>query len=358
MSLKIENLGLRLGGFQLAEIDLELEKGDFFALIGPTGAGKSVLLESLVGLVRPDSGRILLDGRRLDPLPPERRGISIVYQDYALFPHLKVRENIRFGLRFHDGRKPDDGLVDDLVARLGLEELLERYPESLSGGEQQRVALARALAVRPEVLLLDEPLSALDPNFRQELRSLLKELHAASGATFLLVTPDFPEALFLARRAAVMIGGRIEQVGSIEEIFLHPSSPRVAGFVGMKNLFPVFCSGTAARAGKLDIQLGRAASGSGYIAIRPEDLVLSRDPIISSMQNSFAGRVVAVRSHGFSSEVDLEAGGLLFTALITSRSLLELTPEIGRTLHLSFKATAVHLMASEIPTPLSSRKQT
>ena len=345
MSLKIEGLELELGGFRLAGIDLELDRGDFFALIGPTGAGKSVLLETLVGLVRPDRGRLFLAGRRLDSLPPERRGIGIVYQDYALFPHLKVRENINYGLRFQGGRGKSRFLVDDLVERLGLSQLLERYPESLSGGEQQRVALARALAVEPEVLLLDEPLSALDPNFRQELRTLLKDLHEASGTTFLLVTHDFAEALFLARRAAVMIGGRIEQVGPIEDIFLHPSSPRVAEFVGMKNLFPVSCSGTSARAGELEIELGRQAGGRAFIAIRPEELVLSPAPIISSMQNSFAGRVVAIRSHGFSSEIDLEAGGLVFTALITSRSFLTLAPEIGKTLHLSFKATAVHLMA-------------
>ena len=345
MTLKIESLALALGDFRLEGVDLELEKGDFFALIGPTGAGKSVLLEALVGLVRPDSGRITLAGRHLDPLPPEARGISIVYQDYALFPHFNVQENIDYGLRFRGDRSPARKRIDDLVARLGLEGLLPRYPESLSGGEQQRVALARALAVEPEVLLLDEPLSALDPNFRQELRALLKELHEATGATFLLVTHDFAEALYLARRAAVMIGGRIEQVGPIEDIFLHPASPRVAGFVGMKNLFPVFCSGVEARAGDLVLRLARTAEGRGYVAIRPEDLVLSRNPIISSMQNSFAGEVVAIRGHGFSSEIDLAAGGLVFTALITSRSFLDLAPEVGKTLYLSFKATAVHLMA-------------
>jgi molybdate/tungstate transport system ATP-binding protein len=346
VSLKIENLTVALGDFRLEGIDLELNQGDFFALIGPTGAGKSVLLESLVGLVRPLSGSIRLAGRQLEDLPPEQRGISIVYQDYALFPHLTVAENIAFGQRFHKEGKTGRRRIDELIGRLGLEGLLERFPESLSGGEQQRVALARALAVAPRVLLLDEPLSALDPNFRQELRILLQDLHRASGAMFVLVTHDFSEALFLASRAAVMIGGRIRQAGTIEEVFLHPASPEVAGFVGMKNLYPVTCSGTTARAGELEICLGRAASGRAWLAIRPEELVLSSTPLSSSMQNSFSGQVTALRGHGFSHEIDLVAGGLTFTAAITSRSFLELNPEIGTRLYLSFKATAVHLMGS------------
>ncbi len=344
MSLVISALNVELDDFRLENIDLEIGEGEFFALIGPTGAGKSVLLECLAGLVRARSGAIRLGGKRIDGLPPEKRDIGIVYQDYALFPHLTVAENLAYGLRYSRREKAGRQRLQELIERLGLVKLLERYPEGLSGGEQQRVALARALAVAPEVLLLDEPLSALDPGFRQELRALLKELHAATGAIFMMVTHDFTEALFLASRAAVMLNGRIEQAGASEEIFLRPASPKVAEFVGMKNLFPATASGTTARAGELEIHLPRTAAGRTWLALRPEDLVLSRAPLVSSMRNSFPGRVTAIHSQGFSYEIELATAGLTFTAAITSRAFLELNPEIGGRLYLSFKATAVHLM--------------
>lgn len=344
MSIRVENLSVDLGLFHLRNINLTLESGDFFALMGPTGAGKSVLLEALVGLVPIVEGDIFINDRKITNLPPEQRGISIVYQDYALFPHLTVFDNIRYGLRFQLNKK-SAAPIDDLVARLNLNHLLQRYPETLSGGEQQRVALARALAVSPDILLLDEPLSALDPNFRQDLRAHLKTLHQMSAATFLMVTHDFSEALSLAQRAAVMNQGRLEQVGNIEDIFCRPTSTMVADFVGMKNLFKVEFSGAGARAGGVDFKVGReAVNGQGYIAIRPEDLILSKEPLVSSLQNSFAGRVVAIRSHGFFYEVDFAVNSLIFTAVITSHAFFDLEPAIDAGFFLSFKATAVHLL--------------
>lgn len=344
MSIRVENLTVDLGLFHLQNIDLTLENGDFFALMGPTGAGKSVLLEALVGLVPLVSGEIFINDRKITNLAPEKRGISIVYQDYALFPHLSVLENIRYGLRFNS-RKPGGSMVDELVSLLGLGALLQRNPLTLSGGEQQRVALARALAVNPDILLLDEPLSALDPNFRQELRAHLKTLHERSGATFLMVTHDFSEALSLARNAGVMNQGVIEQVGAIEEIFCRPTSTIVADFVGMKNLFKVEFSGTTARAAGLEFKVARdATSGQGYIAIRPEDLILSKKPLVSSLQNSFSGRVKTIRSHGFFYEIDFAVNVLTFTAVITNHAFFDFEPAVDDDFLLSFKATAVHLL--------------
>ncbi len=344
MTIRIENLVVDLGSFHLRDINLTLEPGDFFALMGPTGAGKSVLLEALVGLVPITGGDIFIDDRKITNLPPEKRGISIVYQDYALFPHLTVLDNIRYGLRFHlheKGAAP----IDDLVGRLNLNPLLQRYPATLSGGEQQRVALARALAVSPDILLLDEPLSALDPNFRQDLRAHLKSLHQASGATFLMVTHDFSEALSLAQRAAVMNQGELEQVGGIEEIFCRPTSTMVADFVGMKNLFKVEFSGSMARVAGLEIKVGREAEGlQGYVAIRPEDLILSKEPLVSSVQNSFAGSVAAIRSHGFFYEIDFAVNSLIFTAVITNHAFFDLELAVDDGFFISFKATAVHLL--------------
>ncbi len=344
MSIRIENLAVDLGSFHLQNINLNLAAGDFFALMGPTGAGKSVLLEALVGLVPLASGEIFIGDRKITNLAPEERGISIVYQDYALFPHLTVLGNIRYGLRFK-ARKQSAAAVDELVSILGLGHLLKRYPANLSGGEQQRVALARALAVNPDILLLDEPLSALDPNFRQDLRLHLKSLHELSGATFLMVTHDFSEALSLARHAGVMHAGVIEQVGTVEDIFRRPTSTMVADFVGMKNLFAVEFSGARARVDGFEIKLGREAGAlNRHIAIRPEDLILSQQPLTSSMQNSFAGIVVEVRGHGFFYEIDLAVEKLIFTSVVTSNSFVDLKVVPGDTLYLSFKATAVHIL--------------
>jgi len=350
MSLRIKNLAADLGQFQLQDINLTLETGDFFALMGPTGAGKSVLLEALVGLVQLSAGEIYIDDRKINYLPPEERGIGIVYQDYALFPHLTVLENIRYGLKFksrgqafRQSAAANSAVVDDLIPLLGLGPHLHRYPATLSGGEQQRVALARALVVKPDILLLDEPLSALDPNFRQELRTHLKNLHAASGATFLMVTHDFSEALSLAQHAAVMAAGRLEQTGTIEDIFRRPTTAVVADFVGMKNLFKVEFSGEEACCGVVEFRVARVAQiGSGYIAIRPEDLILSQTPLISSLQNSFKGKVSAIRSHGFFYEIDLDVKSLTFTAVITNQAFFDLEPAINSSFFLSFKATAVH----------------
>jgi molybdate/tungstate transport system ATP-binding protein len=190
--------------------------------MGPPGAGKTVLLEALAGLVpvRIRSGRIIIEGKDVTRLPTEKRGIGIVYQDYALFPHLTVIENTKYGLCFHKvDRKEAKERLDRLLHDLDIEYIKQRFPENLSGGELQRVALARALMINPRILLLGEPLSALNPRFKEEIRSGLKRLHRAYRVTFLMVTHDFVDALSLANRAAVMNEGRIAQTGNIEDIF-------------------------------------------------------------------------------------------------------------------------------------------
>lgn len=207
--IKTENLNVSLLGFHLYNINLSIKEGEFFVLMGPTGAGKTVLLEAMAGLVPVKSGRIIIGGKDVAKLPPEKRGISIVYQDYALFPHLTVMENIKYGLHFQRVNKKDaEKRTSRLLDELEILHLEKRFPENLSGGELQRVALARALMVNPGVLLLDEPLSALDARFREDVRSGLKKLHRSSGATFLMVTHDFADALSLADQAAVMSDGR------------------------------------------------------------------------------------------------------------------------------------------------------
>jgi molybdate/tungstate transport system ATP-binding protein len=342
--IRVEDVNIHLGEFTLRDINLAIDENEFFVLMGPTGAGKTVLLEAIAGLIPLRSGTIHVRDKDVTKIPPEKRGVSIVYQDYALFPHLTVRENIEYGLHFHKIDRGEAGKrLTRMVEILDLGHLLKRLPLNLSGGENQRVALARALMVNPRVLLLDEPLSALDPGFREEIRNRLKGLHKNSTVTFLMVTHDFADALSLAERAAVMNNGVIEQAGSMSDIFQRPNSTFVADFVGMKNLFDVTFQGTTASIGGLQIELGQTPGNShGYIAIRPEDIVISRERLASSMQNSFTGTVSGVIDHGLFYEIQIVLNGVTFRSLITKRSFFEMGILEGIDIAFAFKSTAIH----------------
>jgi molybdate/tungstate transport system ATP-binding protein len=343
--ITISELNIDLQGFHLRDINLDIAENEFFILMGPTGAGKTVLLEAIAGLVPVKSGTILIGERNITTLSPEKRGVSIVYQDYALFPHLTVLENITYGLHFHRIEKTHaEKKLDQLLDVVNLSHLQQRLPGNLSGGEKQRVALARALMVDPEVLLLDEPLSALDPGFREEVRNALKRLHQSSSTTFLMVTHDFAEVLSLAGRAAVMNNGRIEQTGDVTEIFEKPASPFVADFVGMKNLFRASFSGTHGMMSGLRIETGRTVDPSSrYLAIRPEDIVISREEFSSSMRNNYSGVVANINNQGFYYEIDVRVRDVSFKGLITKGALIELGLEEGSPVYVSFKASVVHL---------------
>lgn len=235
----VEGLRVRAGDFSLAIDELSVAQGEYLMVLGPTASGKTVLLETIAGLRRPQAGRVRLGERDVTDLAPEKRGIGLVYQDYALFPHLTVARNIGFGLRTQGRAGGHAEEVRRLAALLHIHSLLDRYPEGLSGGEQQRVALARALATQPEVLLLDEPLSALDGPTRSELRGELKRLHEELGTTVTHVTHDLDEALALGDRMAVLVRGRLRQLGTPSEVTRCPVDTEVARLVGMVNIFRV-----------------------------------------------------------------------------------------------------------------------
>ena len=341
--IQIQNLGVRFTDFALKDICLTVESGEFFSLLGPTGAGKTLILESIAGLVQPTEGQILIGNRNVTGFPPEKRGVGIVYQDQALFPHLSVRENIFFGLRYHRKSRNIQSLsLDSLLENLHLTHLLDRSVHDLSGGEKQRVALARALAIDPAVLLLDEPLSSLDPNFREEIRQLLKDIHVRTGITVLMVTHDFSEAHFLAQRVAIINAGRIEQVGSVTNVFMQPATPFVAEFVGMKNIFPAIFNGSLAQVGKLSFQIKGPNSGQSRIAIRPEHVRLFPNLPEFPLPNLLEGIISRISNQGLYSDLFVNVSDLQFQTILTTSDLhtLELIP--GQPVFISVSPEKIH----------------
>ncbi len=344
--IRLENLTVELPGFSLKQVNLTVKKGAFFTLLGPTGSGKTLVLESIAGLLPTTSGTIILNGIDITRVAPENRGIGIVYQDTALFPHLTVKENITFGLRYHKKNNRDRGKhLSGLIDQLYLEPLLNRSVENLSGGERQRVAIARALAVDPSVLLLDEPLSALDPNFREEIRCTLKRLHTTTGITVLMVTHDFAEAHFLAQRAAVIHQGKIEQVGDVAEVFTKPATPFVAGFVGMKNIFPVVFHENQAWMDDFCITLAAPVNGSGkHIAIRPEDIQISGKKFPENTPNVTSGVISKVMNHGFYCEIGINRDSVQFQVMLQSSTFYQMALSSGDPAFIQFAPSAVHTM--------------
>jgi ABC-type Fe3+/spermidine/putrescine transport system ATPase subunit len=221
----------------VADVSLEIPGGAFFSLLGPSGCGKTTILRMIAGFETPTAGEVWLNGKRIDTLPPYHRNVNTVFQSYALFPHLTVQQNVEFGLHNKKNKKGSDAMnrVRDVLKQVRLEAKASRRPSELSGGERQRVALARAIVLQPDVLLLDEPLSALDPQLRKQVRSELRDLQRRVGVTFLFVTHDQEEALSMSDQIAVMNAGALEQVGTPRELYGRPRTRFVANFLGAMN---------------------------------------------------------------------------------------------------------------------------
>jgi molybdate/tungstate transport system ATP-binding protein len=235
-TLRIENLSNSVAGFSLKEVTLEIEQGEYFVLLGQSGSGKTRLLEAIAG-VDASSGSIFYQNEEISGKNPEYRDIGFVYQDFALFPNLNVLENIQFSGKYKEIENAEDHF-EDIIGFLDLNALLERSISDLSGGEKQRVAIARALYSKPKILLLDEPLSAIDPTFRNSIMKKLKEIHRRYDLTTIHVTHNFREASYLADKIAIIMDGKIEQVGRPNEVLNHPASIEIARFLGFKNIFP------------------------------------------------------------------------------------------------------------------------
>jgi ABC-type Fe3+/spermidine/putrescine transport system ATPase subunit len=267
--LRLEDICLKLGEFRLREISLHVKPGTYLGLLGPTGTGKTVLLETIAGVHTISRGSIYIRGQDATRLAPEKRHLGIVYQDYALFPHLTVFENIAFGLRLKGSpRRNINKAVAEMAAFLEIEPLLRRRPHRLSGGERQRVALARALVMKPYVLLLDEPLSALDRATSSRIQKELKRIHSELGVTIIHITHDVAEACFLADRLAVMKDGRILQEGSPEEVCRYPRSYSVAELMGIENLIAAEVEDARLVTAMGDLDLRQVAGPGGELPRR------------------------------------------------------------------------------------------
>ncbi|MGP0091157.1 MAG: ABC transporter ATP-binding protein [Xanthobacteraceae bacterium] len=304
--VRFESVTKHFGGYTAVDaVSLKIYEGEFFALLGPSGCGKTTLLRMLAGFEAPDLGRIQLAGRDLAPVPPHRRPINMMFQSYALFPHLTVSGNIAFGLKQDGLAKTEiDARVQDMLALLKLEGLEGRKPQNLSGGQRQRVALARSLVKRPRVLLLDEPLAALDKKLREETQFELKALQSKLGLTFVIVTHDQEEAMTVADRIGVMNQGRLVQVATPSDIYEQPNSRWVADFIGDVNLIEgevkaMEPSGTliASAVGGL-LRVVQPVEGEAgarvWVAVRPEKVRIACEPPRSALENCLSGRVTEI----------------------------------------------------------------
>lgn len=326
--VELETLVIEFPGFRLGPLDLSVAAGECFILLGPTGAGKTLILEAIAGSMGITQGCIRINGKEVTGLPPEKRGIGIVYQDFALFPHLSVIDNITYGLRYSRknrvSRRQAEEQIEHLMAHTGIAHLKDRDVTTLSGGEKQRVALVRALSVNPSLLLLDEPLSALDRGIRYDIQNLLKTLHRETGTTFLMVTHDFTEAVFLGQRAAVLHEGKIEQTGALLDILRHPQSPFVAKFVGIPNVFSATFRGRQARVGPAAFHVADPPDrGAGHMAIRPEDIRIHRPPGPGSAANVLSGRIRDMADHGPYGEMSVQTEELVFKVTLPRRELID-----------------------------------
>ena len=347
--LDLKDINLKFGNFSLKSINLSVNLGDYFILLGVSGAGKSMILETIAGLLLPDTGSIILNGRDITREKIQNRKIGLVFQDHAIFPHMTVFENIAYSLHKssydHHYRKK---MIENITEQMNIGSLLYRKTTTLSGGELQRVALARTLIQQPSILLLDEPLASLDVQLKTDLRSLLRKLNR-SGQTIIHVTHDYDEAISLGNRLAIVHNGTILQQGIPEEVFQHPKSEFVAHFTGAKNFFPAspVMNGESNEVmvdQKIRIKIsGQELASEGFIILRNSDIFLSQTEVETSAVNNFKGIIKEIIPSRFGIEVVVDIGILLSVSL-THESAQNLNLAEDSSIWLHVKATAVQFI--------------
>ncbi|RXE57337.1 ABC transporter [Methanoculleus taiwanensis] len=353
--IEFDRVSLTLGQFALKDISLTINEGDYYFIVGPSGAGKTVMLEAIAGLHLPGQGRVLLRGEDITATPPEKRRIGLVYQDYSLFPHMTVTGNIAFGLRLQGYSKEEISReVDDLLQRFGIEHLADRYPLTLSGGEQQRVALARSIAVKPDILLLDEPLSALDPVTREKFMQDLAALHREQHLTIVQVSHERSEARRLGTRMAVIIDGRLAAEDRVSAVLNTPDRPDVARFVGIENVLEGSVVESTGGLAVIDVSGIRfeavtdARPGTCVcLCVRGQDIGIALSGShASSARNVFSGTVTGLVGNGPLVDVRVDCG-VAVTALLTEKSVDDLGLKPGSAVVVLIKASAIHVIARD-----------
>jgi len=362
--IRIEGFTILFESFKITNLNIQIEEGGFHFLLGPTGSGKTLILESIMGLHKPKTGRIWIGDREVQGLPPERRGISYVPQDLALFPHLNVKENILFGIKARDlDMKIYEEYVHALIEVMKIDYLLERYPAHLSGGEKKQVALLRALAPKPKLLLLDEPFSGLDPSIKVDIQHLLKNLHTSLHTTTLCVTHDFEEAYFLGDGMTIFIDGKVEQVGKRDDVFLKPKSKKVAQFFGAKNLYRAKVLRNEESSQRLilgvnglqfsipmslyqdKMEVGKEVD----LFIRPEEVMIIREgkPVKDSLkQNIFEGEIldIANKEKYYTVYFQIMEGKILFEISIPKYAFRNLNLSIGKMVRIALREESLWVM--------------
>jgi ABC-type Fe3+/spermidine/putrescine transport system ATPase subunit len=363
--IRIEGLSILFESFKITDLNIAIEEREFHCLLGPTGCGKTLILESIMGFHKPKKGKIWIGERQVQNLPPEQREISYVPQDLALFPHLKVKENILYGIKARNlDIRAYEEYVELLIQEMKIGHLLERYPANLSGGEKKRVALLRALVPKPKLLLLDEPLSGLDPSIKVEIEQLLKTLHSVFHPTILCVTHDFEEAYYLSDRITIFMDGMAEQVGERDDIFLRPKSKKVAQFLCAKNLYRAkllrrdeCLQRLILMVNDLQLSLPMALCADSIeegrevdLFIRPEEVMIIREgkPVKESLkQNIFPGRIIDITDNRRYHRVRIQAmkGEIPIEISIPNYAFRNLDLSIGKIVQVALREESFWMMS-------------
>ena len=321
--LSVERVAKSFGkNVVLRDVSLAIAHGEFLSILGESGSGKTTLLRLIAGFERLDSGSITMAGERIDPLPPYKRRVNTVFQNYALFPHLSVSENVGYGLKVNKVAKAELAKrVEEALAMVKMETFAKAKPSTLSGGQQQRIALARALVNRPKLLLLDEPLSALDANLRREMQFELKELQREVAIAFVFVTHDQEEAMTMSDRIALLRHGALEQIATPREIYTRPATAYVAEFIGNSNLLRCAVASGVARCGALSFSTS-LPDGPALFSLRPESIRLANAPTPADHLR-FKGTIVRTVFQGASELADIDCAGVLLRAKLFAPCLPE-----------------------------------
>ena len=347
--LALEKIKKRIGTFEIKGISFNVDDGEILSLIGPSGAGKSTIIKIITGIVKAD-GKILLNGKDITKLSPEKRNIGYIPQSTGLFPHLSVKENIEFPLKRRKFRKNKiEEMIETFSDEFGIKNLLLRKPETLSGGERQKVALVRALVYKPELLLMDEPLSSIDAQKKEDYIKLIKKIRGKYGISIIYVTHNFDEAITLSEKLVVIKNGEKIREGTPKELINNPDDLWIASFVKEKNIFKgkfkgnLFCVDGS----EICFHTPFFKDGQGFLSLRADEIIISKEPLDSSALNVYEGEIIELINMNYNSQIGVNSGNILFKVIITNRSLERLNLKKGDKIFIHFKANSLKELSGD-----------